>query len=295
MSSVDDFVIKSLWRQFYYLSRKMNIFLNVHLVSDATGETLNAVLRAVAPLFDNITALERSYYLVRSRRQLDRVLDEIESRPGVVLFTIASKELRKVLEDKCEGWKMPCQSVLDNTLDLFSRYLGIVPNVQTGMKQALDSNYFRRIEAMNYTMAHDDGQIVNEFDDADIVLVGISRTSKTPTSIYLANRGYKTANYPLVHGGPIPEALLKLKNPVVVGLKVSPDRLIAIRTNRLLTLNAKADTDYVSSDAVREEVIFANRLFERQGWPVIDVTRRSIEETAAAVLNILETRDRERL
>ncbi|WP_240006325.1 pyruvate, water dikinase regulatory protein [Pseudaquidulcibacter saccharophilus] len=270
-----------------------NIFLNVHLISDSTGETLNAVLRAVAPLFEHVTALERSYYLVRSRRQLDKVLEEIESRPGVVLFTIASQELRLILEEKCKAWNIPCQSLLDSTLDLFSRHLGIVPKVQTGMKQTLDSNYFRRIEAMNYTMSHDDGQIVNEYDDADIVLVGISRTSKTPTSIYLANRGYKTANYPLVHGGPIPEVLLELKKPLVVGLKVSPDRLIAIRTNRLLSLNAEANTDYVSEDAVREEVIFANRLFERQGWPVIDVTRRSIEETAAAVLNLVETRNRE--
>ena len=270
-----------------------NIFLNVHLISDSTGETLNAVLRAVAPLFEHVTALERSYYLVRSRRQLDKVLEEIESRPGVVLFTIASQELRLILEEKCKAWNIPCQSLLDSTLDLFSRHLGIVPKVQTGMKQTLDSNYFRRIEAMNYTMSHDDGQIVNEYDDADIVLVGISRTSKTPTSIYLANRGYKTANYPLVHGGPIPEVLLELKKPLVVGLKVSPDRLIAIRTNRLLSLNAEANTDYVSEDAVREEVIFVNRLFERQGWPVIDVTRRSIEETAAAVLNLVETRNRE--
>ena len=272
-----------------------NIFLNVHLISDSTGETLNAVLRAVAPLFEHVTALERSYYLVRSRRQLDKVLEEIESRPGVVLFTIASQELRLILEEKCKAWNIPCQSLLDSTLDLFSRHLGIVPKVQTGMKQTLDSNYFRRIEAMNYTMSHDDGQIVNEYDDADIVLVGISRTSKTPTSIYLANRGYKTANYPLVHGGPIPEVLLELKKPLVVGLKVSPDRLIAIRTNRLLSLNAEANTDYVSEDAVREEVIFANRLFERQGWPVIDVTRRSIEETAAAVLNLVETRNREQI
>jgi regulator of PEP synthase PpsR (kinase-PPPase family) len=272
-----------------------NIFLNVHLISDSTGETLNAVLRAVAPLFEHVTALERSYYLVRSRRQLDKVLEEIEARPGVVLFTIASQELRIILEEKCKIWNIPCQSLLDSTLDLFSRHLGIVPKVQTGMKQTLDSNYFRRIEAMNYTMGHDDGQIVNEYEDADIVLVGISRTSKTPTSIYLANRGYKTANYPLVHGGPIPDALLELKKPLVVGLKVSPDRLIAIRTNRLLSLNAEANTDYVSEDAVREEVIFANRLFERQGWPVIDVTRRSIEETAAAVLNLVETRNREQI
>lgn len=268
-----------------------SIFLNVHLVSDSTGETLNAILRAVAPLFERVTPLERSYYLVRSRKQLERVLEEIEARPGVVLFTIASQEMREVLEQKCKALGVPSLALLDSALNFFSRHLGIVPSVKTGSKQSLDENYFRRIEAMNYSMTHDDGQMIHEYEDADIVLVGVSRTSKTPTSIYLANRGYKTANYPLVLNGPIPQALLDLKKPMVVGLKLSPDRLIAVRTNRLLSLNAEANTDYVDDHAVREEVMFANRLFERQNWPIIDVTRRSIEETAASVLNLYSNRN----
>lgn len=270
-----------------------SIFLNVHLVSDSTGETLNTILRAVAPLFEGISVLERSYYLVRSRRQLDKVLEEIASRPGIVMFTIASQELREILEEECSKLSIPSMSLLDGALNFFSRHLGLVPSVKTGLKQSLDENYFRRIGAMNYTMNHDDGQLINEYEDADIVLVGVSRTSKTPTSIYLANRGFKTANYPLVHGGHIPHQILELQKPLVVGLKVSPDRLIAIRTNRLLSLNAEATSDYVDEDAVREEVVFANRLFERQGWSVIDVTRRSIEETAAAILNLVKNKRRE--
>lgn len=271
---------------------KTSIFFNVHLVSDSTGETINAMVRAVTPLFENVTALEKSYYLVRSRRQMDRVLEEIESRPGVVLFTIASHEMRDVLEEKCKALNIPCLGLLDAPLNFFSRHLGIAPIVKTGLKQSLDENYFKRIEAMNYSMTHDDGQLVSEFEEADIVLVGVSRTSKTPTSIYLANRGYKTANYPLVHEGAIPPALFELTKPLVVGLKLSPDRLVAIRTNRLLTLNAEINTSYVDEDSVREEVVFANRLFERQKWDVIDVSRRSIEETAAAILNLLANRNK---
>ncbi len=269
-----------------------NIYINVHLVSDSTGETINAISRAVTPLFEGVTPLERSYYLVRSKRQLDKVLDEIELRPGLVLFTIAAQDLRDELERRCKQADIPCMALLDGVLNFFSRHLGIVPRVKTGSKQALDENYFRRIGAMNYTMNHDDGQLVYEYEEADIVLVGVSRTSKTPTSIYLANRGYKTANYPLVYGGQIPQELLELKKPLVVGLKVSPDRLITIRTNRLLSLNADSNSDYIDEDSVREEVVFANRLFERQNWEVIDVTRRSIEETAAAIMNIYETKRR---
>lgn len=269
-----------------------NVFLNVHLVSDSTGETLNAILRAVAPLFESMTTLERSYYLVRSKRQLDKVLEEIEARPGVVLFTIAANDLRQILEQRCKTLKIPSMALLDGPLNMFSRHLGLAPSVKTGMKQTLDENYFHRIDALNYSMTHDDGQMIQGFEDADIVLVGVSRTSKTPTSIYLANRGYKTANYPLVYGGQIPPQLLELKKPMVVGLKVSPDRLISIRTNRLLSLNADSNSDYIDADTVREEVIYANRLFERQGWEVIDVTRRSIEETAAAILNLYTNRKR---
>jgi [pyruvate, water dikinase]-phosphate phosphotransferase / [pyruvate, water dikinase] kinase len=270
---------------------RLSTFLNVHLVSDSTGETLNAVLRAVAPLFEGVTPLEHSYYLVRSRRQLDRVLSEITSYPGVVLFTIASHELRDLLVEHCKSLNIPALPLLDQVLIMWEHHLKMQAGEKTGSKQALDEQYFKRIDALNYTMAHDDGQLVPEFDSAEVVLVGVSRTSKTPTSIYLANRGIRTANFPLVPKAPIPPPILALKKPLVVGLKVSPDRLIAIRRNRLLSLNADDSSEYVDEDAVREEITDANRLFERQGWPVIDVTRRSIEETSAAILNLLVERN----
>lgn len=273
---------------------RASIFLNVHLVSDSTGETLNAVLRAVAPLFDGVTPLEHSYYLVRSRRQLDRVLSEVEAFPGVVLFTIASHELRDVLEAHCKALNIPALPLLDQVLTMWEHHLKIRAGEKTGSKQALDENYFRRIDALNYTMLHDDGQMVAEFNQAEVVLVGVSRTSKTPTSIYLANRGIRTANFPLVPKAPIPPQLMELKKPLIVGLKISPDRVIAIRRNRLLSLNADATSTYVDEDAVREEITDANRLYERQGWPVIDVTRRSIEETSAAILNLLADREARR-
>ena len=270
---------------------RLSTFLNVHLVSDSTGETLNAVLRAVAPLFEGVTPLEHSYYLVRSKRQLNRVLKEITSFPGVVLFTIASQELREILVDHCKMLNIPALPLLDQVLTMWEHHLKIQAGEKTGSKQALDENYFKRIDALNFTMAHDDGQLVPEFHQADVVLVGVSRTSKTPTSIYLANRGIRTANFPLVPKAAIPQHLLDLKKPLVVGLKVSPDRLIAIRRNRLLSLNADAISEYVDEDAVREEITDANRLFERQNWPVIDVTRRSIEETSAAILNLMTDRN----
>lgn len=269
---------------------RLSTFLNVHLVSDSTGETLNAVLRAVAPLFEGVTPLEHSYYLVRSKRQLDRVLNEITAFPGVVLFTIASHELREILVEHCKVLSIPALPLLDQVLTMWEHHLKMQAGEKTGSKQALDENYFKRIDALNFTMAHDDGQLVPEFHQADVVLVGVSRTSKTPTSIYLANRGIRTANFPLVPKAPIPQHLLELTKPLVVGLKVSPDRLIAIRRNRLLSLNADASSEYVDEDSVREEITDANRLFERQNWPVIDVTRRSIEETSAAILNLLADR-----
>jgi [pyruvate, water dikinase]-phosphate phosphotransferase / [pyruvate, water dikinase] kinase len=272
---------------------RANVFCNVHLVSDSTGETLNAIMRATMPLFENVTPIENSYYLVRSRRQLERVMGEIEQTPGIILFTIANEELRSLLEERAAQISMPCVAVLDPILDKVSRYLGVEQTHRVAANRALDDSYFKRIDALNFAMAHDDGQNVPHFENADVVLIGVSRTSKTPTSIYLANRGVRTANYPLVPHAPVPPSLLTLKRPLVVGLKVSPDRLVAIRRNRLLSLNEERDTDYVDEESVRSEVTFANRLFEKTGWPVIDVTRRSIEETAAAVLNLLSERKRD--
>ncbi len=274
------------------LAPKIATYFNVHLVSDSTGETLAGVMRASAAQFDNILPIEHSYYLVRSARQMDRVLREIEAAPGVVMFTISNDDLREKLEQRCRESGIPFVAVLDPVLEMMRRYLGIELNHRIGAGRVLDAEYFRRIEALNYAMSHDDGQSADEIDEADVFLVGVSRTSKTPTCVYLANRGVKAGNIPIVPQITLPEEVLRSTKPLVVGLTVSPDRLIHVRRNRLQTLNEQRSTDYIDEEAVRAEVVHAARIFERQGWPVIDVTRRSIEETAAAVLNLLTERRR---
>ena len=275
------------------VNAKIGTYFNVHLVSDSTGETLAGVMRASSAQFDNILPLEHSYYLVRSARQLDRVMREIEAAPGVVMFTIFNDDLRARLEERCRELGTPCVAVLDPVLDMMSRYLGLELNHRIGAGRVLDAEYFQRIDALNYAMGHDDGQGVVEFEEADVVLVGVSRTSKTPTCVYLANRGVKAANVPIVPAIPLPEKLFLTTRPLIVGLTVSPERLIGVRRNRLQTLNEQRSTAYIEEESVRAEVVHAQRVFEKQGWPVIDVTRRSIEETAASVLNLLAERRRQ--
>ena len=265
-------------------------YFHVHLVSDSTGETLNAMAKAVCARFDDVLPIEHIYALVRSRRQLDRVLAEIEGSPGVVLHTIVDRDLRAALEEGCRGLDMTCVAALDPLVSSLARYLGAAVSSRVGAQHALDNEYFNRIEALDYAMAHDDGQANSDYEGADVVLVGVSRTSKTPTCIYLAHRGVRAANVPLVPGSQPPPALFEAKKPLVVGLTVSPDRLIQIRRNRLLSLNEGRSSDYVETEAVREETIRARRLFEKHHWPVIDVSRRSVEETAAAVINLLSAR-----
>lgn len=262
-------------------------YLNVHLVSDSTGETLAGVMRASSAQFDHVLPLEHSYYLVRSARQLERVLREIENAPGVVMFTLSNDEMRARLEARCKELGMPCVAVLDPVLDTLSRYLGQELNHRIGAGRILDADYFRRIDALNFAMSHDDGQAVQEFEETDVVLVGVSRTSKTPTCVYLANRGVKAANVPIVPHIPLPEALFREDAPLVVGLMIAAERLIHVRRNRLVAMKETRDTTYVDEAAVRAEIIHAQKVFEREGWPVIDVTRRSVEETAAAVLNLI--------
>lgn len=263
-------------------------YFHVHLVSDSTGETLNAMARAVCARFENVLPIEHYYALVRSPRQLERALTDIEDAPGVVMHTIVDDGLRAALEEGCRRLDMPCIAALDPLVSAMSRYLGAALTRRVGVQHALDTDYFNRMDALNYAIGHDDGQGGQELDQADVVLVGVSRTSKTPTCIYLAHRGVRAANFPLVPGRPVPEALTRLSSALVVGLTISPDRLIQIRRNRLLSLKESRDTAYTDIEAVREEVVQARRLYERQGWPVIDVTRRSVEETAAAVLNLLQ-------
>ena len=262
-------------------------YFHIHLVSDSTGETLNAMARAVCARFTDILPIEHIYALVRSPRQLERALEEIAGAPGVVLHTIVDAALRSALEDGCRRHEIPCIAALDPVVAAMSRYLGAPISSRVGAQHNLDTDYFNRMEALNYAIGHDDGQLGQDLSQADVVLIGVSRTSKTPTSIYLAHRGVRAANIPLVPGVPLPKEVFELRNTMVVGLIASPDRLKLPRRNRLLSLNEQRASSYIDQEAVRQEIIDARRLFERQGWPVIDVTRRSVEETAAAIINLL--------
>jgi regulator of PEP synthase PpsR (kinase-PPPase family) len=271
-------------------------YFHLHLVSDSTGETLITVARAVAAQYANVTPVEHVYPLVRSQKQLDRVLAEIEEAPGIVLFTLLEQDLVGRLEAKCQEMNLPSLSIIGPVIQLFHAYLGAPTTGRVGAQHTLNAEYFKRIDALNYTMIHDDGQHVEGLEDADVVLVGVSRTSKTPTSIYLANRGIRTANVPLVPGIAIPHQLETLKKPLVVSLHATPERLIQVRQNRLLSIGAgTGNEEYIDRQAVADEVAFARRLSAKFDWVQLDVTRRSIEETAAAVLKLFTDRQRQRL
>ena len=261
-------------------------YFHLHLVSDATGETLIAISRAAAAQYQGTTSIEHVYPLVRSRAQLEKIILEIQAEPGIVLFTLVDKELAQRLTEACRDSGSPCLSVLNPILDLFQSYIGAASTPRAGAQHTLSVDYFKRIDALNFTMMHDDGQQPENLDNADVVLLGVSRTSKTPTSIYLANRGIKTANVPLVPDVPLPANVLALRRPLVVGLFASPERIVQIRQNRLLALNADYQTPYVDRMSVAEEIAQSRRLYEQHGWPTIDVSRRSIEETAAEILGL---------
>jgi regulator of PEP synthase PpsR (kinase-PPPase family) len=271
-------------------------YFHLHLVSDSTGETLITVARAVAAQYANVTPVEHVYPLVRSQKQLNRVLDEIEEAPGIVLFTLLEKDLVGRLEAKCQQMNIPSLSIIGPVMQLFQAYLGAATTGRVGAQHTLNAEYFKRIDALNYTMMHDDGQHVEGLEEADVVLVGVSRTSKTPTSIYLANRGIRTANVPLVQGIAMPHQLETLHKPLVVSLHATPERLIQVRQNRLLSMGTgSGNDDYIDRQTVTDEVAFARRLSARFNWAQLDVTRRSIEETAAAVLKLYSDRQRQRI
>ncbi len=261
-------------------------YFHLHLVSDSTGETLIAVARAAVAQYEGVSAIEHVYPLVRSSKQLDRVVSEIDAAPGMVLYTLVDRALADHLEERCRLSGSPHLSVLAPVHALLESYIGTASTARPGAQHMLNAEYFKRIDAMNFTLLHDDGQLPDNLDDADVVLVGVSRTSKTPTSIYLANRGLKTANVPLVPSHPVPPALENTRRALVVGLVASPERIVQIRQNRLLSLRADDDTLYVDRNSVAEEVAFSRRLCARNNWPIIDVTRRSIEETAAAIVDL---------
>ena len=266
-------------------------YFHLHLISDATGETLLNVGRAAAAQYSSTQAIEHVHSLVRTPAQIDRIVADLEEAPGIVLYTLVDPDLSGQLEQKCRDIGVPCVSVLDPVLTAFQSYLGTRSAGRVGAQHVLDADYFRRIDALNFSMAHDDGQLPPDLEDADVILLGVSRTSKTPTSIYLANRGIKTANLPLVPGIEIPAGLTKAKRPLIVGLLASPDRIVQIRQHRVLGMKPDERPDsYVDRCEVTKEITESRKLCARNGWPVIDVTRRSIEETAAAVMALMAER-----
>ncbi len=246
--------------------------------------------KAALAQFEDSDVVRHFWPMVRSRQHLDRIVPELKANPGLVLFTLVNPETRARLEEACSQLGLPAVPILDRVTEALEKALGQEAHGRPGRQHQMDKAYFDRVEAIQFTIAHDDGVGWENWEAADIVLAGVSRSSKTPTSIYLANRGYKVANIPLVVESPPPQKLFQLKRPMVVGLTTAPERLVQVRRNRLLTLNEQARTNYVDNESVKDEVAFARRMFADNGWPVIDVTRRSIEETAAAVIRLLGER-----
>ncbi len=270
--------------------KKKQQFFHMHLVSDATGETIRTVARAATAHYVNHEPVEHVYALVRTENQLNSVIEKIEKQPGIVLFTIVDEKLRINIETKCRENSIPCISILDPVITSLAKYLNAESSPKIGRQHELDADYFNRIDALNFTMLHDDGQHTSDLEDSDIILVGISRTSKTPTSIYLANRGIKVANIPLVPEIPIPEELKTIKSPLAIGLIASTQRISQIRRNRLQAISDTNNTPYTDRMSINAEIAYMKKLCATYNWPIIDVTRRSIEETAAAIMNLYSHR-----
>ncbi len=263
----------------------MRVF-HLHLISDATGETLSAVAVAALSQFDGAEATQHLYTMIRSDRQMESVLADITDKGGLVMFTLVSADLRTQLEAGCRALDIPCVGILDPALGSLQHFLGTETSGLPGQQHQMDAEYFVRIDAIQFTLSHDDGQKTDDLHHADIILVGVSRTSKTPTCMYLANRGLKVANIPVVSGIPLPPELDGLTKVLIIGLTTTPDRLVHVRKSRLRSMAEPEDSGYADPEAVQDEVKEARRMFNQRGWPIIDVTRRSIEETAAAIHNL---------
>jgi [pyruvate, water dikinase]-phosphate phosphotransferase / [pyruvate, water dikinase] kinase len=276
---------------FAQMANVLPTYFHLHLVSDSTGETLTTIAKAAAVQYAAVRPIEHVHPLVRTQRHLDRALAEIEQAPGIVLYTVVNTELTAELERRCRLLKVPCFHVLQPIMRVFEAYLGAPQTPIVAGQHVVDADYFRRIDALNFSMAHDDGQLPDDLSQADIIILGISRTSKTPTSIYLAQRGYKTANVPIVPGIEPAAALAGAHSAFVVGLVASPERISEIRRNRVRLLSDRNLDDYVDRMRIAEEIAFTRQLCQRHSWPMIDVTRRSIEETAATIIKLLHDRE----
>ena len=262
----------------------------IYLISDSTGETLDRVFLAIKAQFKNIKYDVKSYFFTRTENQVTKILEEAKkNKNSIILYTIVDSSLAKFLANKSDERKIPCFGVLGNLILSFTKLLNQQASHVPSGQHALNEEYYERIEAIQFTMNHDDGNLVKELHKSDLILLGVSRTSKTPTSIYLANKGFKTSNSPLVNQNSIPEALKK--NPTmacVVGLTTEAERLVDIRKNRMITLKERENTNYTDIQKIKEEVEWAKKLFSKYKWPTIDVTRKSVEETAASIIKIHE-------
>lgn len=261
-------------------------YYHLHLISDATGETLTTIAKAASVQYAAMRPIEHVYPLVRTARQLRRVLQEIEQAPGIVLYTVVNPELASEIEATCKEKKYPALAVLRPIMQVFESYLGAPQTPTVAGQHVLDADYFRRIDALNFSMAHDDGQLPEDLNQADIIILGISRTSKTPTSVYLAQRGYKTSNLPLVPSIELPESLTGPHTAFIVCLVANADRIAEVRRNRAMILSDRDLNDYVDRDTILAELQYSRRICAKNGWPVIDVTRRSVEETAATIIKL---------
>jgi len=261
---------------------------NLHLVSDSTGETVSSVARAALAHFDDVEPEEFSWTLVRTTSQMERIIEAIREKPGAVIYTLVDNKLRDMLKMECARRGLPCIAILATVVSELSTFLGLETHASPGKQHELNEDYFTRVDAISYALAHDDGQAHWDLDDADIILVGPSRTSKSPTCVYLAYKGYKAANVPFVLGCPLPPSLETLKKPLIVGLSISPERLQQIRKTRLQSLKHEEDTNYVDMESMEQEIAESRKLFNQNRWPIIDVTRRSVEETAATIVQYLK-------
>ncbi|MFM1813714.1 MAG: hypothetical protein RLZ98_409 [Pseudomonadota bacterium] len=272
------------------MANELPSYFHLHLVSDATGETLTTIAKAASVQYPDARAIEHVYPLVRTRRQIERVLQEIEASPGIVLCTVIDDELAQLVDERCREIKVPCMHVLDPVMRVFENYLGAAQTPIVAGQHVLDADYFRRIDALNFAMAHDDGRLPENLDEADIIILGVSRTSKTPTSIYLAQRGYKTTNLPLVPDILLPPSLTAPHTAFVVGLVASVERIAEIRRNRVRLLSDRDLSEYVDRETIAAEIAYSRRICAKHGWPVIDVSRRSVEETAATIIKLFHDR-----
>ncbi len=267
----------------------MNEKYNVYLVSDSTGETLDRIFLSLKSQFSNFVYEKKEFAFVRTEQQIDRIIKEgIQSENTLILYTIVETKLAKYISNQSQKHNVPCFGILGNLILSFSKLLNQKAIHKPSAQHVLDDDYYKRIEAIQFTMTHDDGKKVDDLDAADVILLGVSRTSKTPTSIYLANRGYKTINIPLVLNQKVPDGLLSNKKACIVGLIADAERLADIRRNRVAIMNDHKIKEYTNMDHIKKEVNDSKYLFKKNNWPIIDVTRKSVEETAASILKIIE-------